>query len=206
MSVQTNWGYELTEVDAIPAIMTVAEFDQLTSNKFQGDIRTEKVIASVESSIRNFAGWHLAGNLEAKVEYLVDDNHLIRRGTDYLVQLPSRYITDIVSVKVNDHSIDDFVLKSNGTLVLFDLGVCNKRTIISIVFKSGLLDDMLDGIKELISNRVSRGLSSTNGIQSESTGGISVTYNTAWAGNTGAGALCDDNREILMAYKLTEVF
>lgn len=206
MSILTNWGYELTEVDSIPAIMTVAEFNTLTANRFSGDIRIDKTIASVESSIRNYVGWHLAGNLKSKVSYLVNDNHIIRKGSDMLVQLPSRYITKIISVAINGESFEDFTLKSNGTLILFDVYCFNKRSTIDIVFDSGLSDDMLDGIKELISNRVSRGLSQTNGVQSETTGGVSITYSSSWSASTGAGALCDDNREVLMAYKLTEVF
>lgn len=206
MSILTNWGYELTDVCSIPPIMTVAEFDQLTANKFMDDIRTEKLISAVESSIRNYVGWHLACNLKCKVDYLISDQHVIRACSDLYIQLPSRYITEIVSVKINDEEFDDYMLKPNGTLILFDVHVFNRRAVISIVFGSGLTADMLDGVKELIANRVTRGLSSTDGVQSESTGGVSITYNTSWAGSTGAGALCDDNREVLAAYKLTEVF
>lgn len=206
MSILTNWGYELLEVDSIPTIMNVDEFNTLTANRYSGDIRIDKMIASVESSIRNYVGWHLAGNLKSKVSYLVNDNHIIRKGSDMLIQLPSRYITEIISVDINGHKFEDFTLKSNGTLILFDVYCCSRKTTIDIVFNSGLSDGLLDGIKELISNRVSRGLSQTNGVQSESTGGISITYNSSWAATTGAGALCDDNREVLMAYKLTEVF
>lgn len=206
MSILTNWGYELIEVDNIPTIMTVEDFNELTANRFIGDIRIEKMIASVESSIRNYVGWHLAGNLKCKVSYLANDQHIIRKGSDMLIQLPSRYITEIVSVEINGNRYEDFTLKSNGTLVLFDVYCSSRKSTIDIVFDSGLSDSLLNGIKELISNRVSRGLSQTNGVQSETTGGISITYNSSWAATTGAGALCDDNREVLMAYKLTEVF
>ena len=61
-------------------------------------------------------------------------------------------------------------------------------------------------IKELIAHRVTHAMASTSGVQSETAGGVSVTYNAAWTNNSRATALADDNKEVLAPYKVRGVF
>jgi hypothetical protein len=82
----------------------------------------------------------------------------------------------------------------------------DRRSNIRIVFNSGLSDGQMDVLKELTAHRVTHAVSSSYGITSESAGGVSVTYNASWAGNTRSTALPDDNKEILDPYLVKGVF
>lgn len=136
-------------------------------------------------------------------------------GSDLLIQLPSRMVTSISSVILNAKKVDDewtgvetddYSLDPSGLLKIFDAGRFDRRANIRIVFNSGLTSEQLDVIKELTAHRVTHAVSSSYGITSESAGGVSVTYNASWAGNTRSTALPDDNKEILDPYLVKGVF
>ena len=55
-------------------------------------------------------------------------------------------------------------------------------------------------------HRVTHALANSYGIQSESSGGVSVTYSANWINNSRATALADDNKEVLEPYRLRGVF
>lgn len=203
--ILTNWGYSLVDANALPRMLSVDEFDVLTGNKFSGDIRIANTIAAVEASIRNFVGWHLAGNEKCSVEFNALDGHIIRTGRDIIVQLPTKYLTAVEEVKINDTVFEDYMYKTSGTVRLFDAGYLSRRSTISVVYHSGINEGLIEGVKELITNRVTRAITQPMGVQSEASGGISITYSASWVSN-GAGALVDDNREVLIPYKLAEVF
>jgi len=65
---------------------------------------------------------------------------------------------------------------------------------------------MAGGIRELVSGRVSRALNNTNGVSSETAGGVSISYNSSWVNGGGAGALQTADVDILDPFKLREVF
>ena len=53
---------------------------------------------------------------------------------------------------------------------------------------------------------VTRALTMTNGVASESAGGVSVSYTQNWSSGGGAGALQSTDVETLEPYKLRGVF
>ena len=63
-----------------------------------------------------------------------------------------------------------------------------------------------NGIKELIAGRVNHALAQPYGVQSESAGGVSVSYTQNWSSGGGAGALQSTDVETLEPYKLRGVF
>lgn len=204
----TNWGYTLVEADELPMLITEEEFDALTDKRFSSDIRVESTIAAVSASIRNFCGWHLATNQLCECELNALDGRLIRANSDVIVQLPTKYLTEVIRVEINGNGIEtkDFTFKTSGNLRLFDCWGIGKRDTIKVTYRSGLPTGSIRGVQELIANRVSRALSQSYGVQSESSGGVSITYNASFVAGQGAGALVDDNREVLIPYKLVEVF
>ena len=64
----------------------------------------------------------------------------------------------------------------------------------------------MDAIKELIAHRVTHALASSAGVQSETAGGVSVTYSANWINSSRATALADDNKEVLAPYRVRGVF
>lgn len=203
--ILTNWGYTLN-AEAMPNLISKEDFNEMTGNKYAGDIRIDSAIASVEASIRNYVGWHLATNVECAISLTAEDGRVISNGRDLLIQLPCRYLTAIKSIKIDGREFEDYRRNTNGMLRLYDLFTLSRRAVIDVVYDAGLPSDQIAGVQELIANRVGRALSAPNGVQSEATGGISITYGSAAVNSYGAGALVDDNREVLIPFKLSEVF
>lgn len=217
MSYQTSWGYTLTNASGLTDFITTAEFNSYTNSKFTNDTRIASNIPSATRAMQNYCGWHIYPNLECEMVYRVADLRDCRVGYDLLIQLPSRMVTTISSIlldavydSVNEQwtgtAFTDFDFESNGLLRLYDFSRYDKRSKIRIVFYSGLTADQMSDIKELTAHRVVHAVTSPYGVTSEAAGGVSVTYNASWAGNTRSTALPSDNKEVLQPYVVRGVF
>lgn len=218
MSLVTNWGYNLTTASAYTDFLTTAEFNTFTNSKFAGDARITPNITSATRAIQNYCGWHIYPNLECEMVYRVFDLRDSFIGRDLLIQLPARFVTSISSILLNPvydedeeewtgDAVTDYDLDSTGLLRIYDLSSCYDRKLkIRVAYYAGLSSEQMDVLKELTAHRVVHAVSSSYGITSESAGGVSVTYNSSWAGNTRSTALPDDNKEILSTYRVKGVY
>lgn len=213
--IETTWGYTLTTANSLTDFLTVQEFNAFTANKFTGDVRIEPNIKSATRSIQNYCGWHIYPNLECEMVYRVLDLRDCFVGRDLLIQLPSTYVTEVTSVLLNAKKEEgqwtgdettDFDVEKSGILRIYDADCIDRRSKIRIVFKSGIDAAQMDILKELTAHRVTHAVSSSYGVMSEAAGGVSVSYNATWAGNTRSTALPDDNKEVLNAYRVKGVF
>lgn len=213
--INTTWGYKLTTAESLSDFLTTAEFNAFTSNKFTGDVRIEPNIHSATRSIQNYCGWHIYPNLECEMVYRVLDLRDCFVGSDLLIQLPATFVTGIKSVLLNAIFADDewhgdettdFGLSESGLLRIYNAHIVNRKSRIRIVYMAGLDSTQIDVLKELTAHRVTHAVSSSYGVNSESAGGVSVSYNASWAGNTRSTSLPDDNKEVLNPYKVTGVF
>lgn len=206
--IDTTWGYTLKTVDKIPDFLTPAEFDAFTNGKFSGmiDTRVASNIPSATRAIQNYCGWHIFPNLECETSYRVFDLRDYFSGHDLLIQLPATKVSEIKSLKLDGEDFTDFDLDKSGLLRLYDCGWFDKRSKLSVTYMAGVDASQMDLIKELVAHRVTHAVSSSYGVMSEAVGGVSVTYNASWAGNTRSTALADDNKEILEPYKVRRVF
>lgn len=213
--MKTTWGYTLTTATSLTDFLTIQEFNTFTANKFTGDVRIEPNIHSATRSIQNYCGWHIYPNLECEMIYRVLDLRDCFVGSDLLIQLPATFVTEISSILLNPIFEDDvwtgtvltdFDLSESGLLRIYDVGSIDRRARIRIVYKAGLGSTQMDVLKELTAHRVTHAVSSSYGVMSESAGGVSVSYNSSWAGNTRSTALPDDNKEVLNAYRCKGVF
>ena len=204
----TTWGYTLTEADTLTPILTLAEFNAMTANKYAGDVRIEPNINAACAAIRNYCGWHVYPDLACEMtERILHGNGRVKRtGPDLLIQLPATFVTAVTSVTLDGIPFDDFDLQPNGILRLFDVAPTGRKTQIVAQYTAGLPDGLLDGLKELIAGRVAHALAQPYGVQSESAGGVSITYSATWAASASATALPDDNRATLDAYRVRGVF
>ena len=208
MSMLTNWGYELTEMEQLPDMLSIPDFNMFTANRYAGDVRTAGNISAACSAIRNYVGWHLYPSAACKVKLLMNDRRVTVVGPDLLVQLPAKFVTGVIAVTINGATHASYSFETNGILRIYNVSFAGiqRYTPVEVDYTAGLSDGMLGGIKELIAHRVTHAAASSNGITSESAGGVLVTYNAGWVNSARATALPDDNKEVLAPYRLQGVF
>lgn len=208
MSLLTQWGYTLTDSSSLEDMLSVTEYDWLTGNRYGGDIRIPGNIKAACSAIRNYCGWHVYPSEACEATMLLNDRRVTITGGDLLIQLPSRFLTDVSSITIDGDEYTTFSFETYGLVRVYDVNFCGMERFSPIVidYTSGLSEEMMDGIKELIAHRVTHAAASSNGITSEAAGGVSVTYNANWINSARATALPDDNKEVLSPYRVQGVF
>lgn len=210
MSQLTAWGYSINSDEALPDMMSMEDFTDFTANKYAGDERLTDTLKAACAAVRNYCGWHIYPAVECSMsEYLLRGNGRVKCvGNDLQIQLPATLVSAVSGVLINDSDHDDFALENNGMIHVFDVGLyaMSRKTKVTVLYTAGFPAGQIDGIKELIANRVIQALSSSGGVQTESAGGVSITYSSSWANTAGAGQLTDTNKEILMPYKVRGVF
>lgn len=200
----TNWGYSVD--GELVDFITPAEFDEFTAGKFTDDARIVPNITAGSTAIRNYCGWHLYPELPCELSTTFFDRRVSEGRGGILIQLPARFVTGITTITIDGTAYDTYVLEPNGLLKVYGVMPCMEYAPIVIRYNAGLPDELMYAIKELTAHRVTHAVSSSYGVTSEAAGGVSVTYNAAWAGNTRATALPDDNKEVLEPYKVGGVF
>lgn len=215
----TAWGY-VADYETLPDFITAQEFSKFTNGKFGYDERIAANIPSATASIRNYCGWHVSPSLDCGLYLSIKDLHYAFVGGDLLIQLPATYVSEVSKVVLNavwNNNEDDWdgdVLDGNaydmgmgnGLVRIYDVGYLDRRSKVFIKYKAGLPGSEISAIKELTAHRVTHAVSSSYGINSETAGGVSVSYNSSWAGNTRSTALPDDNKDVLEPYKVRGVF
>lgn len=214
----TPWGY-IVDAQSIPDFITVNDFSNFTNGKFgTTDTRISSNIPSATASIRNYCGWHISPNLTCGMVYRVQDLRDAFVGSDLLVQLPATFVTSIEKIVLDavlnpqtgeyegDIADDYDIGMGNGLLRIYDVGPRDRKSNIFIKYTAGYPDTSIQVVKELTAHRVTHAVTSSYGVMSEAAGGVSVSYNASWAGNTRSTALPDDNREVLAQYKVKGVF
>lgn len=207
MSLLTNWGYTMIDANELADFLTSQEFQNFTAGKFDGDERIESNIKAAGNAIRNYCGWHLYPSQECEIRMTFYDKRVAFVEGGILIQLPARYVSEVTSVSIADEEYTDFALDTNGLLRVFGIrhGL-RKQSAIVVTYTAGLPDGLMDSIKELVAYRTIHALASSYGVTSEAAGGVSITYNASWAGNSQATALTDDSKAVLTPYRLEGVF
>ena len=200
----TNWGYSVD--GTLSEFLTETEFDNFTANKFAGDARIDSNIKAATAAIRNYCGWHLYPELPCELSLTFFDRRVSMNGNGILIQLPAKFVTGITSITIDGVECEKYTLDPNGLLKVYGVFAHEEYTPIVVDYTAGLPDDLMDAIKELTAHRVTHAVASSYGITSEAAGGVSITYNASWAGNTRSTNLPDDNKEVLAPYRLGGVF
>ncbi len=209
--IKTNWGYDLLDAQSLPEILTVAEFNTMTANKYALDSRVSSALQSVTASIRNYCGWHIANSQKCELVLNAQDLQITRKFSDLLIQLPFRYISSVESVLINATKTDniwsgdtvEFDSTYNGKLTLYDAYLDSRKSKIVIIAYVGVTDT--DALKGLIANKVGHILSGTYGVQSESAGGLSISYSSSFVNGAKPTSLMTDDKELLNSYKVTQL-
>ena len=209
MSILTTWGYSMTDVDEVPGMMTLSEFNSVTAEKYLADSRVEPDIKAATAAIRNYCGWHVYPSQACELNTTLYDKAVTISDRVLMIQLPATFVPSIELIQIGDEVIDEtYVLMSNGILRVCGLSWSRLKlwTPVVVRYTAGIPEGAADGLKELIAHRVTHALASSEGVQSETAGGVSVTYNANWINNSRATALADDNKEVLSPYRLRGVF
>lgn len=208
MSLVTIWGYNLIgDITTLQDIITAEEFNNYTGGKYSGDVRIASEIKAASQAIRNYCGWHIWPSAECSMsERLLYGNGRMKRiGHDLMIQMPTRYMTAVSSVVINEKTFTNFDLSNSGTLIVFDVPPMNRKSVVTIVYTSGIPDALMDSIKELVTQMVTLALAKSYGVTSEAAGGVSITYNSAWT-NGSFGSVIGNNEGLLAPYRLEGVF
>jgi len=200
----TNWGYSVD--GTLSDFITTEEFNAYTASRFSGDTRIASNIKSATAAIRNYVGWHLYPELPCELSTTFFDRRISEGKGGILIQLPARFVTSITSITIDDEECNKYTLEPNGLLKVYAVPAHAEYTPVVIDYRAGLPSDLMDAVKELTAHRVTHAVSSSYGITSEAVGGVSVTYNASWAGNTRSTALPDDNKEVLLPYRIGGMF
>lgn len=211
MSLLTTWGYTLTgDGAALADIITGQEFNTFTASKYSGDSRISSAIKSASMSVREYCGWHICGSMACSFsDYVLHQNGRIKNnGADLVIQLPAKYVSAVSSVVIGDNTFSDsdYAVDASGILHVFDVGYVDRKTMITVNYTAGLTDALSGSVKEVVANMVSHALANTYGVQSESAGGVSISYSAIWAAANTASSLPDDTLSILQPYRLQGVF
>lgn len=210
--ITTSWGYTLLDVDAMPDILSQEEFNSMTANKYALDSRVSSTIKSVTASIRNYCGWHIATSQSCELVLNAQDLQIVRKYSDILIQLPYRFVSTIDKIIVNakkvegewvGDEVEEFSYTYNGHVTAFDTHIDSRKSTIVVIATVGLTDT--DALKGLIANKVSHVLNGTGGINSESAGGVSISYNTSYVNGAKANSFMTDDKELLNAYKVVDL-
>lgn len=203
MSLRTAWGYTITDSDTLTNIITAQEFNTLTGNKYAGDARIEPNIKAASAKIRSFCGWHLYPSAACELVTTFFDKRITRMPYGFSIQLPSSFVPAVTSIKIGGVTQEDYALESNGFLRVFcPCAHIEPRTELEVTYQAGLSNALVDGIKQIAAHRVTIALASSNGVQSESTGGVSVTYAASWTNTSGTAGLSDAEKELLIPNRI----
>lgn len=209
MSILTPWGYSLPDADEIPGMMTLTEFNAMTAEKYLDDTRVEPDIKAATAAIRSFCGWHVYPSQACQLNTTLYDKAVTISDRVLLIQLPATFVSAIESIQIGEETIDGtFVLMPNGVLRVFGLAWSRLTlwTPVVVKYTAGLPEGTAEDVMAVLADRVTHALASSEGVQSETAGGVSVTYNAAWANGAKATALADDTKEVLSHYRLRGVF
>lgn len=208
MSFLTQWGYTLTDSSSLDDMLSVTEYDLMTGSKYADDDRIPDNISAACSAIRAYCGWHIYPSEACEATLLLNDRRVTAICGDLLIQLPTKFLTAISSITIDGDEYTAFSFETYGLVRVYDVDFygLERYSPIVIEYTSGLTDEMMYGIKELIAHRVTHAAASSNGITSEAAGGVSVTYNANWVNSARATALPNDNKELLTPYRVQGVF
>lgn len=213
----TPWLY-IVDAETLPNFINEFDFNKFTNGKFDGDLRIGENIPSACASIRNYCGWHISPNLTCGMLYRVNDLRDYFVGNDLMIQLPATHVTSIEKVVLDavfnpdthefegDSTTDFDIDMGSGLLRVYDVGQRDKRSRIFVKYNAGFPEDQIATIKELTADLVSHSVVNPYGVNSETAGGVSVSYSSTWAGRANSTALGDYTREALETYKVRRVF
>lgn len=189
--MHTPWGYD---VDVLPDLISVKDFDLLTGNAFAGRDGVELVLSAVSQMVRDYCGWHISPNLPCGTEATAEGR---------FVALPTMCLTSVDSIEDGGEELSEgeYEYMRNGLVRR-----CCFRSFTSrwggvkVRFHSGF--DYEPALAGVVAQIAANSLAAPQGIASERTGNVEVEYNRTGDGITGGITILPREEMVLQSYRL----
>lgn len=185
----TPWGYE---VDELPDLITVSDFNAATNNRYAGDARIEPAIASASAAIRAYCGWHVAPVLDCSITL---------DGEAGDIWLPTNALASVTSAKVGGEDVTVTGSNRRGRVRLAHktCGLGN----VAIDYVAGYDVAACPDLMGVVVQRVMASVAmATYGVSQETAGGVSISYSGSALSDLGSAFLPDSVKAALSTYRL----
>lgn len=185
----TPWSYE---VDELPDLITVSDFNAATNNRYAGDARIEPAIASASAAIRAYCGWHVAPVLDCSITL---------DGEAGDIWLPTNALASVTSAKVGGEDVTVTGSNRRGRVRLAHktCGLGN----VAIDYVAGYDVAACPDLMGVVVQRVMASVAMTTyGVSQETAGGVSISYSGSALSDLGSAFLPDSVKAALSTYRL----
>lgn len=185
----TPWGYE---VDELPDLITVSDFNAATNNRYAGDARIEPAIASASAAIRAYCGWHVAPVLDCSITL---------DGEAGDIWLPTNALASVTSATVGGEDVTVTGSNRRGRVRLAHktCGLGN----VAIDYVAGYDVAACPDLMGVVVQRVMASVAMTTyGVSQETAGGVSISYSGSALSDLGSAFLPDSVKAALSTYRL----
>lgn len=185
----TPWGYE---VDELPDLITVSDFNAATNNRYAGDARIEPAIASASAAIRAWCGWHVAPVLDCSITL---------DGEAGDIWLPTNALASVTSAKVGGEDVTVTGSNRRGRVRLAHktCGLGNVAIDYVAGYDVAACPDLLGVVVQRVMASVAM---TTYGVSQETAGGVSISYSGSALSDLGSAFLPDSVKAALSTYRL----
>ena len=185
----TPWGYE---VDELPDLITVSDFNAATNNRYAGDARIEPAIASASAAIRAWCGWHVAPVLDCTITL---------DGEAGDIWLPTNALASVTSAKVGGEDVTVTGSNRRGRVRLAHkaCGLGNVEVGYTAGYDVAACPDLMGVVVQRVMASVAM---TTYGVSQETAGGVSVSYSGSALSDLGSAFLPDSVKAALSTYRL----
>lgn len=185
----TPWGYE---VDELPDLITVSDFNAATNDRYAGDARIEPAIAAASAAIRAYCGWHVAPVLDCSITL---------DGEAGDIWLPTNALASVTSAKVGGEDVTVIGSNRRGRVRLAHktCGLGN----VAIDYVAGYDVAACPDLMGVVVQRVMASVAMTSyGVSQETAGGVSISYSGSALSDLGSAFLPDSVKAALSTYRL----
>ena len=185
----TPWGYE---VDELPDLITVSDFNAATNNRYAGDARIEPAIAAASAAIRAWCGWHVAPVLDCSITL---------DGEAGDIWLPTNALASVTSAKVGGEDVTVTGSNRRGRVRL-EHKTCGLGNV-AIDYVAGYDVAACPDLMGVVVQRVMASVAMTTyGVSQETAGGVSISYSGSALSDLGSAFLPDSVKAALSTYRL----
>ena len=185
----TPWGYE---VDELPDLITVSDFNAATNNRYAGDARIEPAISAASAAIRAYCGWHVAPVLDCSITL---------DGEAGDIWLPTNALASVTSAKVGGEDVTVTGSNRRGRVRL-EHKTCGLGNV-AIDYVAGYDVAACPDLMGVVVQRVMASVAMTTyGVSQETAGGVSISYSGSALSDLGSAFLPDSVKAALSTYRL----
>lgn len=190
--MRTAWGYDVSG-ESIDPLMSVAEFNTITGNAYNGNPRIESALKAASQVIRNYCGWHVCPSMQCTAH---------PKG-DAVKRLPAAYVSAISSITENGTELEatDYEWREDGLIKRAGFSRWSDTwNAIEVEYTAGYAIGAVPDLAEAVAAIVAGVLSVSAGVASESADGVSISYSAS--ASSIAASLTSQVKSALNQYKV----